>query len=133
MPAPTAEVDDLPVVLIADDDMDMRIVVGITLSQHQLRLVQAADGDEAIRAAQAYLPRLALLDLHMPHRDGIEVCRWMRANLGPELVIIILTGSSRSSDEEAGLAAGANYYLRKPFSPMELLRLVDTALATPSA
>lgn len=116
-------------VLIADDQPSLRLLVSATLAAEDLEVVEAADGDEAWHMMRACQPELALLDVQMPGRDGLELSRAIRAD--KELAamhIILLTSKALAADVEAGLAAGANRYMTKPFSPLELLEEVQAAL-----
>ena len=119
-------------VLVADDQPSLRLLVSATLASEEVEVVEAADGDEAWRLLQERHPRVALLDVQMPGRTGLELSRAIRADAGlADMHIILLTSKALSSDVEAGLAAGANRYLTKPFSPLELLEEVDRALGLP--
>lgn len=121
-----------PAILIADDEPGVRMLISATLDGHGFRILHAADGPEAIAVALAHRPRLVLLDVDMPRLNGLEVCRWLRTEPDLEgMVVIMLTGTASPSHEAAGLAAGADQYLTKPFSPMQLLRLVELAMAIP--
>ncbi|HLG68922.1 MAG TPA: response regulator [Chloroflexota bacterium] len=118
--------------LVADDQPSLRLLVSATLASEEVEVVEAADGDEAWRLLQERHPRVALLDVQMPGRTGLELSRAIRADAGlADMHIILLTSKALSSDVEAGLAAGANRYLTKPFSPLELLEEVDRALGLP--
>ena len=114
-------------VLIVDDDPFIRKLIVTTLegvSTYQLH--QASDGEEAVEAARREVPRLVFLDIDMPRLDGIEACRRMRAD--PAMAgarIVMLTASADDSARERAAAAGADRFLTKPFSPLDLLRLVD--------
>jgi len=122
----------LNTVLVADDQPSLRLLVSATLASEEVEVVEAADGDEAWRLLQERHPRVALLDVQMPGRTGLELSRAIRADAGlADMHIILLTSKALSSDVEAGLAAGANRYLTKPFSPLELLEEVDRALGLP--
>ena len=119
-------------VLVADDQPSLRLLVSATLASEEVEVVEAADGDEAWRLLQERHPRVALLDVQMPGRTGLELSRAIRADAGlADMHIILLTSKALSSDVEAGLASGANRYLTKPFSPLDLLEEVDRALGLP--
>jgi CheY-like chemotaxis protein len=92
-------------------------------------IVEACDGDEAWSVIQKHRPALVLLDVQMPGRTGLEILRAIRSE--PNLAatrVILLTASARESDISAGLAAGADSYLTKPFSPADLLSRLDEML-----
>ena len=114
-------------VLIVDDDPFIRKLVATTLGDvGDYRLLEASDGQEAVEQALAESPEIVFLDIDMPGVDGIEACRRMRAN--PETAdatIVMLTAAAGSEAERAAETAGADLFLTKPFSPLELLRLVD--------
>src|SRR3954469_15785173 len=117
-------------ILLVEDDPDIRHLVSYKLTQGGLRVVEAADGVAALRAARQSPPDLVLLDVRMPRMSGLEVCRELRAGpLGDRVPIIMLTARSRPQDLEQGYAAGATGYIVKPFSPRDLLERVETALA----
>ena len=116
-------------VLIADDEPSLRLLVSATISSDDYDVVEAMDGDEAWSLIRRHRPRVALLDVQMPGRTGLELTRAIRDD--PELArtcVILLTSKAQQSDVEAGLAAGADRYLTKPFSPLELLRVVEQAV-----
>ncbi len=115
------------VVLIVDDDPFIRRLIVTTLEGvSSFELHQASDGEEAVQTARREGPRLVFLDIDMPRMDGIEACRLMRAEPVMEGArIVMLTASSEDSARERAAAAGADRFLTKPFSPLDLLRLVD--------
>jgi CheY-like chemotaxis protein len=118
-------------VLVADDEPNQRLLVSATLQFQPYAVLEAADGDEAWRLLRAHRPALALLDIRMPGRSGLELVRAIRAD--PELshmVVVLLSSQSEDKDIEAGLAAGADRYLTKPFSPLQLLTIVEEGLST---
>jgi CheY-like chemotaxis protein len=119
----------LRTVLIADDEPSMRLLVHATIESDDYNVVEAADGTEAWSMIQEHKPSLVLLDVQMPGRTGIEVLRAIKSN--PALratMVILLTSKAQESDVEAGLIAGADFYLTKPFSPLDLLTRVEEAL-----
>jgi DNA-binding response OmpR family regulator len=92
-------------------------------------VLQARDGEEALRLALENTPDLAVLDVMMPKMDGFEVTRRLRAEEATKrMPIIMLTARAQDSDVEEGFDAGANDYLRKPFSPQELRARVQAIL-----
>jgi len=119
----------VPTVLIVDDEPAIRELVRFTLEDDHVRIVEAPDGRSAIDLARAARPELILLDVRMPHLDGIEVCRRLRADDTLSAVrIVMLTAADQEADRARGLAAGADEYLSKPFSPLALLALVRSIL-----
>jgi CheY-like chemotaxis protein len=119
----------LRTVLIADDESSMRLLVHATIESDDYAVLEAADGSEAWTMIQAHKPSLVLLDVQMPGRSGLDVLRSVKAD--PSLKgtkVILLTSKAQESDVEAGLIAGADFYLTKPFSPLDLLTRVEEAL-----
>ena len=116
-------------VLIADDEPSLRLLVSATISSDEYEVVEAADGDEAWAAVQQHHPVLALLDVQMPGRTGLDLARAIKGD--PELRdirVILLTSKALEADVKEGLAAGADLYLTKPFSPLELLGVVEQTM-----
>jgi DNA-binding response OmpR family regulator len=112
---------------VVDDEPPIVELVRCTLEDAQVRVIEAGDGARAVELARAERPQLALLDVRMPGLDGFEVCRLLRQ--APECAgtrIIMLTAAGQAEDRAQGLAAGADEYLTKPFSPLALLNLVRT-------
>jgi DNA-binding response OmpR family regulator len=119
-------------VLIVDDEQHIRLLIEQTLEDlldEGVELYTASDGEEALAVIGAQRPDLVFLDVMMPRRSGIEVCRAVREELGNRDVhIVLLTAKGQAADREEGLAAGANRYLTKPFDPDELLALAREVL-----
>jgi CheY-like chemotaxis protein len=116
-------------VLIADDEPSMRLLVTATIASGQISVLEAADGDEAWDLIQQYRPALVLLDVQMPGQTGVELARRIREDpVLASIKIVMLTSKAQASDIELGLAAGADVYLTKPFSPISLLRYVEQVL-----
>jgi CheY-like chemotaxis protein len=116
-------------VVIADDESSMRLLVHATIESDDYYVVEAADGMEAWALIQKHRPSLVLLDVQMPGRSGLEVLRLIKAD--PTLAatrVILLTAKAQETDIESGLVAGADFYLTKPFSPLDLLTRVEEAL-----
>jgi len=116
-------------VLIADDEPSMRLLVHATIESDDYNVVEAVDGAEAWTMIKEQKPSLVLLDLQMPGRSGLEVLALVKAD--PDLRatrVILLTSKAQESDVEKGLIAGADFYLTKPFSPLDLLTRVEEAL-----
>jgi two-component system chemotaxis response regulator CheY len=114
-------------VLIVDDDQFIRKLIATTLEDvAEFDLHEAADGIEAIEIARQTRPTLVFLDVDMPRLNGIETCRQLRADdESGEVTIVMLTAASGDSVESDAERAGADLFLTKPFSPLDLLRLVD--------
>lgn len=112
-------------VLVADDDADIRELVAFKLRGAGYTVNLVGDGQAALDEFEADPPRIVVLDIQMPRMSGIDVLRRIRAGGTPSVPVMLLSARSRDSDVEVGLAAGANAYLIKPFSPRELLRRVN--------
>ena len=114
-------------VLIVDDDPFIRKLIMTTLEGvSTFDLHEACDGIQAVDTARREGPRLVFLDIDMPRLDGIEACRRMRAEPAMRgAKIVMLTASADETARERAAAAGADRFLTKPFSPLDLLRLVD--------
>jgi CheY-like chemotaxis protein len=113
-------------VLIVDDDPFIRRLIVTTLEGVSAYVLnEAADGAQAVQTAAREAPRLVFLDIDMPVLDGIEACRQMRAVPAmADAKIVMLTASAEASTRDRAEEAGADFFLTKPFSPLELLRLV---------
>ncbi|MDX6703765.1 MAG: two-component system, chemotaxis family, chemotaxis protein CheY [Baekduia sp.] len=115
-------------VLIVDDDPFIRKLVATTLEDVAgFQLHEAANGVEAVQRASEIHPELVFLDIDMPRMDGIEACRLLRDQDtgGATATIVMLTAAGASENETRAKSAGADLFLTKPFSPLDLLRLVD--------
>jgi DNA-binding response OmpR family regulator len=111
-----------PLVLIADDDPDILELVSLTLERDGYDVALARNGEEALRIASERHIHLAVLDLMMPGIDGYEVTRRLRSSAREHrLPILILSAFAEDRQAAQALAAGADAYIRKPFSPRELL------------
>jgi DNA-binding response OmpR family regulator len=110
-------------VVVADDDADIRELVGIAVERAGLRVVASvSDGLAAIQAIRAQRPDLAILDISMPEKTGLEVCREARADgTLDDLRILLLSASVDDASQEVGLESGADYFMIKPFSPRDLV------------
>jgi DNA-binding response OmpR family regulator len=116
-------------ILVAEDDHDILALVEFRLQQDGYEVITAGDGEEALRLAEERRPSLALLDVQMPKVNGYEVTRRLRENeLTRGMAIIILTASVRDTELTRAFDAGADDFLRKPFSPSELAARVRAAL-----
>jgi two-component system response regulator MtrA len=113
-------------ILVVDDDSALAEMVGIVLGSEGFDATYCADGSEALAAFTAAKPDLVLLDLMLPGIDGIEVCNQIRAVSG--VPIIMLTAKGDTADVVAGLEAGADDYMVKPFNPSELVARIRTRL-----
>jgi CheY-like chemotaxis protein len=118
-------------VLVADDDEVMRNVLEVTLRRggHEV-LPPATDGAEALAFARACHPDALLLDAMMPRVHGFEVCRQLKNDPATRAIkIVMVSARTAPADREEGLAAGADAYVTKPFSPRGLLEVLAASLA----
>jgi DNA-binding response OmpR family regulator len=122
-------------VLVIDDDPDIRDLVIWKLTQAGYATLAEADGEAGLAAAEGHdatgdgLPDLVLVDWMMPKLSGIDVCRALRGNARTARIpVILLTAKAQDSELERGLAAGADVYIVKPFSPKEMLQRVEAIL-----
>jgi DNA-binding response OmpR family regulator len=118
------------VVLVADDDADIRDLVAFKLEQAGFEVISVEDGQVALEQAQTRRPTLAVLDVSMPAMSGIEVCQRLRADPATAgMLIIMLTARVQEQDVEGGFSAGADDYVTKPFSPRELVSRIQALLS----
>jgi DNA-binding response OmpR family regulator len=126
--------DEPRTVLVADDDEDILQLVSFRLERAGYTVVTAADGQQALAAARQHQPDLAVLDVMMPGLNGYEVTRQLRADPATAAIpVILLTARVQEADVSRGFEAGADDYLRKPFSPQELRSRVQAILARRSS
>jgi two-component system, OmpR family, response regulator len=121
------EKDRIPLVLVVDDEPNIRELVQVALKFHGCSVTTAATGKEALRQAEDGRPDLVVLDVLLPDMDGFEVCRRLRA-AGNEIPVIFLTARDTSSDTVTGLAIGGDDYVTKPFSVEALVARVRAVL-----
>jgi DNA-binding response OmpR family regulator len=119
--------------LIAEDESGIRRLIRLTLESEDYEIIEASDGEQALTMARAELPELVLLDVMMPRRTGLEVCRLLKADdTTASMTIVMLTARAQDSDLREARAAGCDDYFMKPFSPVALLRKVDEIFAARS-
>jgi CheY-like chemotaxis protein len=112
-------------VLVVDDDPFIRRLIATTLEDVAgFNIEEAGDGVEAVETARDKRPAIVFLDIDMPRMNGIDACRELRA-LDGDPTIVMLTAAGPEAEAEAR-AAGADLFLTKPFSPLDLLQLVDS-------
>jgi DNA-binding response OmpR family regulator len=117
-------------ILIAEDEADIRELVSFMLRFAGHEVLAATNGEDAVLTAFREIPDLVVLDVRMPRMTGYDACRMIRAN--PDLKnvpVIFLSAKGQESEVRAGMAAGAEEYLLKPFSPMDLANKVKVILA----
>ena len=116
-------------VVLAEDDVDIRDLVQIVLEQLDLEVKAVGTGAEALEVGQQEVPRLFLLDITMPGMNGLDVCRAIRADDKlQDVPVIFMTARAQASDVAAGIEAGADTYIIKPFGPIELREHVEALL-----
>jgi DNA-binding response OmpR family regulator len=117
-------------ILITDDREHVRELVEVTLSLGDYEIFQASSGESAIDLAKAEQPDLVIMDVMMPGgMDGLEATRQIKKVAGCQKTkVIMLTAKGQLDDIRAGLEAGADDYLTKPFSPLELMNKVESTL-----
>ena len=121
-------------VVLAEDDVDIRDLVQIVLEGLDLEVTPVGTGSDALEACRELGPRLLLLDITMHGMNGLEVCRAIRADEKlHDLPVIIMTARAQASDVAAGIEAGADTYIIKPFGPIELREHVEALLERTSA
>ena len=119
----------MPTVLVVDDEKDLRDLIVLNLEREGLECLESADGLEAIEMVLRHRPDLILLDLMLPHKDGISVFRDLREDSRTSAIpIMILTARGKLEERIAGLEIGADDYVVKPFSPKELMLRVRNLL-----
>lgn len=114
-------------VLVVDDDRTIRDVLRVMLGFEGCEVVDAPDGESALVMADALSPDVVILDVTMPGRSGLEVCRALKSRANPPRVVM-LTARAHPEDVRLGMEAGADAYIRKPFSPLEVLDIVGVHL-----
>ncbi|HEY8387490.1 MAG TPA: response regulator [Parasegetibacter sp.] len=113
-------------ILIADDEPDILEIIHFNLKKEGYEVIMAKDGDEALDKARAEKPDLIILDIMMPKKSGVEVCKILRAKPAfQETLIIFLTALSDEESEIKGLETGADDYVSKPISPKVLVSRVN--------
>jgi DNA-binding response OmpR family regulator len=116
-------------ILVADDDEDILALVKAVLERSGHEVVGVGDGAEALASVQTRRPDLAVLDVTMPHVDGLEVLRRLRADAATTaLPVVLLSAQAQEADVVRGFATGASAYVKKPFSPRELAARVAELL-----
>ena len=124
-------------VLIVDDEQHIRLLIEQTLEPLEdegVELLTAGDGETALGVVEQHRPALVFLDVMMPKRNGFEVCRAIKHELGlADTYVVMLTAKGQAYDREQGLEVGADVYLTKPFDPDELLELARRVLDSEGA
>lgn len=113
-------------ILVVDDDKDIVQMIEVYLQQEGYKVVKAYDGEQALQLLLEHDIELAILDIMMPIMDGIEVCRRIRKNYN--IPVMFLSAKSTDVDKVIGLSTGADDYIGKPFSVIELIARVKAQL-----
>jgi len=116
-------------ILLVEDDAMMRALLAATLAPETYELLEAEDTHSAMELLQSEHPSLVILDVTLPDGDGLGVCRSIKQDSElHDTSVILLTAAAQESDRERGLAAGADRYITKPFSPLQLLVTIEELL-----
>jgi two-component system, OmpR family, alkaline phosphatase synthesis response regulator PhoP len=116
-------------ILVIEDEPDIRKLVQYNLAQERFKVLEAEDGEQALKTLKSEKPSLIILDLMLPGLSGLELCKILRER--PEtaqLPILMLTAKAGEADKVIGLEMGADDYLAKPFSPREMVARVRAIL-----
>jgi len=120
----------MPKILVAEDERDIRELIGFTLRFAGFDVVLAMNGLEAVEKAPDVQPDLIMLDVRMPKMTGYEACRKLKENPDTrEIPVVFLSAKGQEGEIEQGLASGAMEYIVKPFAPDELANQVKEILA----
>src|ERR671911_1829048 len=116
-------------ILVVEDEPDIRKLINYNLAQERFRVLEAEDGEQALKLLQREKPNLVILDLMLPGLSGLELCKILRDRTDTtHLPILILTAKAGEADKVVGLELGADDYLPKPFSPREMVARVRAIL-----
>jgi two-component system alkaline phosphatase synthesis response regulator PhoP len=119
----------MPKILVAEDEKDIRELIGFTLRFAGFDVELAANGTEAIERAPQMQPDLIILDVRMPRMTGYEACRKLKENPATsDIPIVFLSAKGQETEIEQGLASGALEYIVKPFAPDDLTNQVRAIL-----
>lgn len=114
-------------ILIVDDEKRIRDLIVFRLESKGFEILDANCGTDALAQVDAHQPDLMVLDVMMPDMTGLDVCRQIRAK-GISVKIVMLSAKVQKQDEEAGLAAGADLYMTKPFRAKQLIQKIEEVL-----
>lgn len=114
-------------ILIADDEPDILEIISYNLQLHGYEVITAKDGDQAIQLANSQHPDLIILDIMMPKKNGIEVCKYLRSQeVFKETIIVFLTALNDELSHVRGLEFGADDFISKPISPKVMVSKVNS-------
>ena len=123
---------EAPLIMLADDDAEIRRIVRRSLSSLECTIIEAKDGEQALELILNERPDLVVLDVMMPTLSGWELCKYIRTK--PELAdtrVVMLTAIGKTVNEMTSPLYGADAYLDKPFDIQEIVQVVSGLLATP--
>ena len=116
-------------ILVCEDEPNILTSISFVIKKEKFELLTAEDGEEALKVAREKKPDLILLDVMMPKMTGLEVCRILKGEEATrDIYIVMLTAKGQEADEREGIKAGANEYIKKPFSPRQLTEKIHEIL-----
>ncbi|MBC8504044.1 MAG: response regulator [Anaerolineales bacterium] len=117
-------------IMIVEDEPDILDIIKLTLDFGSYQLLTATDGDQALETARRELPDLILLDIMLPGSiDGLDVCRRLRGDEATkDTYVMMVTAKGMERDKEAGIQAGCDEYVVKPFKIMQLMKSIEAIL-----
>ena len=116
-------------ILVCEDESNILISISFIIKKEGFELLTVKDGEEALRVAREKKPDLMLLDVAMPKKTGLEVCQMLKNDEETkDIYIAMLTAKGQEADEKEGMKAGANEYIKKPFSPRQLKEKIHEIL-----
>jgi DNA-binding response OmpR family regulator len=120
----------LPTVLLVEDDPVILRLLEVNFEMEGFGVLVAHDGEEGVEVARAESPDLVISDIMMPRKSGLELVIDLRGNsITAKIPIILLSAKAQAADVQAGLEAGADDYVTKPFEPLDLVERVNALLA----
>lgn len=119
----------MAIILVADDERDIRQLVKFTLEYNNHEVLMAKNGEDALELLYKHKPDLVLLDVRMPRLNGYEVCRTIKKDPNYQTIpVLFLSAKGQDAEVQEGLATGADGYIVKPFSPDQLIEYITNAL-----
>ncbi|MCZ8516763.1 response regulator [Paenibacillus filicis] len=115
-------------ILVADDDPNVREVVGLYCAKQQIQMIEAPDGEAALELIEKERPDMIILDVRMPKADGFIISRQMFRRF--DIPFLFLTSNRSPCDRDMGIGLGAKDYITKPFSPRELVARIKAILSS---
>lgn len=115
-------------ILIIEDDAKIRRLLAIYLEREGYEVIEAEDGAQGMDDFQRLDPCFVIMDLMLPKKSGEDLCQWIRSEVKSDVPLIMLTAKVEESERIKGLQMGADDYITKPFSPLEVVARVDTVL-----